>query len=477
MDGGGPGRDQKPGLLQDLHSQQRNTNILVVITLIVSLCALIIGLIDIKGDAMEEALESTGTDTISSDAVSGSSALPGFESLAWEDIEALAQTQTLNFYLWSPEASSPRVWMDDFVTPQLADKGITVNRIDAVYADCDLSSMALSCDVTDEIAAGNAESGGAVDLVWINGANFATMKDLGLLYGPFAQLLPNSQNFDFTDSSIAFDHGVSTAGLEFPLNSAQSVFIYDEATIPSPPMNIPDLRDWIIANPGKFAYSDASTDFTGAGFVRHFFYHYGGDDVGSYTDLLVDFDEDLYNERAPAVWAALNELEDYMYKPDGVSDAWYPTAHSEIRDLVGNGTLTMDFSFQASEASTQIQDELNPWPETMQAYVLDTGTISDTNYLAIPVNAQNKEAALVAVNHIASAGQMFVRSQPEVWGALQAFDPTAPSMVEWDVAFDYILTHEATPTMEELAAGRLSDMNGDWIDRINADWVTFVRDA
>merc|ERR1711907_400073 len=340
---------------------------------------------------------------------------------------------------------------------------------DAVYSGCDTSGMALVCDVAN---------GGAVDLVWINGANFAAMKEAGTLYGPFASLLPNAINFDFTDTSISHDRGVAIDNMEFPFNTAQSVFIHDTTNVPNPPTSIPDLVDWILANPGRFAYADPTTDFTGATFVRLMFYHFGGDAVGSYTDLFGEFDEELYAERAPAVWEALNSIENALYRPDS-QVPWYPTSRvDDIVPLVGNSTLWMDFSMQASEASTQILDEVNPWPETMQAYVLDEpGMIADTNYLAIPVNAPNKEAALVAINHIGSQGQMFTRSQPEVWGALQAFDPFADTMLEWDAAFDYILTHEATPTVEELASAKLGDLTSEWVNRINEDWATFVRDA
>lgn len=114
--------------------------------------------------------------------------------------------------------------------------------------------------------------------------------------------------------------------------------------------------------------------------------------------------------------------------------------------------------------------------------MLGTGTLADTNFLAIPANAPNLEAALVAVNWIGSAAAMFKRSLPASeeegeWGAIQAFDPAAEEMLEWDVAFDYVNVHEATPTVEELSAARLSDVNAAMVATINADWATYVRDA
>lgn len=49
--------------------------------------------------------------------------------------------------------------------------------------------------VRSEKAAGKT-SGGSVDVVWINGENFLAMKREGLLFGPFAESLPNFQWVD-----------------------------------------------------------------------------------------------------------------------------------------------------------------------------------------------------------------------------------------------------------------------------------------
>jgi putative thiamine transport system substrate-binding protein len=50
--------------------------------------------------------------------------------------------------------------------------------------------------VRSEKAAGQAD--GSVDLVWINGENFLTMKREGLLFGPFAEQLPS---FAYVDTA------------------------------------------------------------------------------------------------------------------------------------------------------------------------------------------------------------------------------------------------------------------------------------
>ena len=74
---------------------------------------------------------------------------------------------------------------------------------------------------------------------------------------------------------------------------------------------------------------------------------------------------------------------------------------------------------------------------------------------------------------------MFVRNQPGVWGALQAFDPAAKHIVDsgWDTPFNYIEKHASTPSVEELARKRISELGNDYNARIKADWETFVKNA
>ncbi len=56
-----------------------------------------------------------------------------------------------------------------------------------------------------EKAAGK-HNGGSVDMVWINGENFKSMKDNALLYGPFVSNLPNWQ---YVDKSLPVDSDFS----------------------------------------------------------------------------------------------------------------------------------------------------------------------------------------------------------------------------------------------------------------------------
>ena len=50
----------------------------------------------------------------------------------------------------------------------------------------------------------------SVDMIWINGENFVTMKKNGLLHGPFSESLPNYAKVDYKNkASIVTDFGVA----------------------------------------------------------------------------------------------------------------------------------------------------------------------------------------------------------------------------------------------------------------------------
>src|SRR3546814_9701148 len=70
-------------------------------------------------------------------------------------------------------------------------------RISDWSSDVCSSDLAVS-RVLAERAAGK-QAGGSIDLIWLNGENFAAMKAQQLLYGPFTKLLPNFRLVDFDD--------------------------------------------------------------------------------------------------------------------------------------------------------------------------------------------------------------------------------------------------------------------------------------
>ena len=59
-------------------------------------------------------------------------------------------------------------------------------------------------------------SQGSTDLLWVNGENFARLKQAGLLGEPFVDALPNAQFLDPNDVTLFNDFSIPTDGLKRP---------------------------------------------------------------------------------------------------------------------------------------------------------------------------------------------------------------------------------------------------------------------
>ena len=118
----------------------------------------------------------------------------------WAAVVAAARGATLDLHMWGGSTEINR-FVDEVYGPQLAEEfDITLNRVpladtaDAVNA------------VLGELRAG-VTADGAIDLIWINGENLATMRDADALLAGWAEDLPNAELVDWDDPSIAFDAG------------------------------------------------------------------------------------------------------------------------------------------------------------------------------------------------------------------------------------------------------------------------------
>ena len=103
-------------------------------------------------------------------------------SSGWPAVLAAARGQTVHFYAWGGE---PRI------NAYIAWAGAEVERRFGVKLEqVKLADTAEAVNrLLAEKSAGRSE-GGAVDLVWINGENFAALKQAGMLHGPFVEALP-----------------------------------------------------------------------------------------------------------------------------------------------------------------------------------------------------------------------------------------------------------------------------------------------
>lgn len=385
----------------------------------------------------------------------GAAPPPGYEGQAWADIVAEANGQTVNFYMWGG-SDLINTWVTGYVATAVQDQyGVTLNMVPISDATEYINK------VLGEKEAGQ-DSGGSVDLVWVNGENFRTMRQGDLLYGNWSQFLPGSAYVNWNDPSVTNDFGFPVDGYEAPYGKAQFVMIYDSARMSEPPRTIPALVEWIKANPGQFTYP-APPDFTGSAFVRHICY----EAAGGYEALLGEFDQVVFDEKSAACWGLLNEIEPFLWR-EGQT---YPESHTRQQDLFANSEVSFDMAYNPAEASSLVEN--GRYPETTRTFVFDSGTIANTHYVAIPYNSDHKAAAMVVANFLLSPEAQLNKAQPENWGDLPVLDP-ALLPADLQAQFAAIPRGDATLSTEELATHRLPELQAAWLTAFEQGWEAEV---
>ena len=301
----------------------------------------------------------------------------------WDAVTAEARGQTVYWNAWGGSTTTNDfiAWIGDKVQ---ADYGVTLEHVKLTD-----TADAVSRVLAEQAA--NQDTDGAVDMIWINGANFASMKQAGLLFGPFAEDLPNWSLVDVDGKTVQTDFTVPTEGYESPWAMAQVVFIHDTETLPEPPKSAEALLAWAAANPGRFTFPQPP-DFLGTTFLKQMLIEL----VDDATVLQFPAGDDFDAVTAP-MWAFLEELTPHLWRQGRA----YPQTGPRQLQLINDGETDLAISFSPGEASAAIaNDQL---PETVRTYVLDGGTLGNASFVAIPYNSGSKAGAMVVANTLLSA--------------------------------------------------------------------------
>jgi len=374
---------------------------------------------------------------------------------SWEDIVAEARGQTVDWFMWG---GSPAV--NAYVNGYLADQLKAQYDITLRQGPVQDIAEVVSKLVIEKQAGKNKD--GHVDLMWINGENFRTCKKNGLLYGPFADRLPNQRLVNWDRPSVANDFGEPVEGLESPWGSAQMVMIYDTARVPQPPRTVGDLLKWIRSHPGRFAYP-APPDFTGSVFVRHIFYHVSGGAQRWQGPM----DQAAFDQTAADTYRVLRELAPFLWR-EGQT---YPESPVRMNTLFADGEVDFSFSYHQAEASRNILDGL--FPDTVRTFVFDEGTIANTHFVAIPFNAADTAGAMVVANFLLSPEAQLKKAVPDVWGDFPIID-SARLPAEWRKRFDARPLGVATLSDTELQSHQLPEPPSEILIQLEKGWQQHV---
>lgn len=145
---------------------------------------------------------------------------------SWQQTEAQACGQTVWFNAWGGDPAVNRYldWVSEAVKRDYAIDLRIVHIADAADAVRRIQT---------EARAGRSR-GGSIDLLWVNGENFHTLKAAGLLQTGWAQTLPNWRYVD-RQKPVSEDFSMPTDGAESPWGSAQLTFIARRSQTPDGP--------------------------------------------------------------------------------------------------------------------------------------------------------------------------------------------------------------------------------------------------
>ncbi len=123
------------------------------------------------------------------------------QNMTWGDIVAAARGETVNWYMYGGDPNTDS-FVENQISQEAANYGITINP---VYPSGAIQEIV--ADVQQEKAAGE-NTNGPIDLIWLNGANFQTLRSEGLLFGPWANELPNTMLVNWSESFDSERHGL-----------------------------------------------------------------------------------------------------------------------------------------------------------------------------------------------------------------------------------------------------------------------------
>lgn len=366
----------------------------------------------------------------------------------WNAVLEAARGQTVYWNAWG--GSTPTndfiAWAGDRIAE---DYGFTVEHVKLTD-----TADAVTRVLTEKQS--GQDMGGAIDMIWINGANFAAMKDADLLFGPFAEQLPNWQYVD-TNKTVQTDFTVPTDGFESPWAMAQVVFMYDTADVAQPLTSMEQIADWAANNPGRFTYPQPP-DFLGTTFLKQALV-----DLTQDPSVLQNPVEDAdYDAVTAPLWDFLEELTPNLWRQGRA----YPATGPAQLQLIADGEVDLAISFSPGEASTAITN--GQLPDTVRTYVLDGGTIGNASFVAIPFNSDAKAGAMVLANFLMSPEAQAHAQNPDVLGYGTVLDMAKLSDTE-RTAFESLDLGIATLTPAELGAVQ-AEPHPSWMTRIAQDW-------
>jgi putative thiamine transport system substrate-binding protein len=374
-----------------------------------------------------------------------------FASLAqaadWSSLEAEARGQEVFFNAWAgaDTINAYIAWAGEQVKARY---GVTLTHVKIT------DTAEVVKRVRDEVSAGKND--GSVDLVWINGENFRTMKTEKLLFGPFANALPNFALVDVKGKpTVLQDFTEKVEGLESPWGMAQFTFFGDSAKISSPPKSMIELADFAKANQGRVTYP-APPDFHGDTFLKQALVEVTSDRSMFGKPITPE----NFAELAKPWLAFLDEMRPSLWR----EGKQYPKSQAEMTQMVADGELLVGLTFNPNEPANLVA--AGTLPKTTISWQHAAGTIGNSHFLAIPINARAKAAAQIVANFLLSPEAQARKNDLKIWG-----DPTVLDITKLTAEDAKLFTSSPAPGSVTIPGPAILEPDASFVTLIEQTWL------
>ncbi|KAA0926876.1 ABC transporter substrate-binding protein [Psychrobacter sp. ANT_H56B] len=398
---------------------------------------------------------------ISASTASPPAAMDNKSTLQWQQIVQAGENQDVYFHTWGgdPQINAYIQW-----AAKAVDKKYNINLVHVKLSD---TSEAVSRVLAEKSANNNKK--GSVDLIWINGANFAAMSENKLLLKDWASTLPN---FALTDPdnnpSVTLDFGIPTNGMEAPWGQASLTFYYDNLAINKPPATLQQLKMWAQQNPGRFGYPKPP-DFLGMSFLKYalVMLHEQNDSKNG-TTLRAELNQPVDAQNKDLIlnplWNFLDELHPRLWR----KGEQFLQSGAQMRRLVDDTELSLAFTFSGPEIPAAVQRY--DLPPSIRSYAMTDGSLSNTHFVAIPYNASHAAAAQLVANFLLSPEAQAHKQNPAVWGDKTVLVQSTLS-AEQQALFKANKPHASALHFDAIKR-TVSEPHPSWVDAIMQGWQT-----
>lgn len=362
----------------------------------------------------------------------------------WPQIEQEAKGQTVWFNAWGGDEAVNRYldWVSgevkrdyaiDLRIVHIADAADTVKRIQT------------------ESRAGR-KTNGSVDLLWVNGENFRTLKEANLLRTGWAEQLPNWRYVDVT-KPVREDFSVPVEGAESPWGSAQLTFIARQQQTPQPPRSAQALLEFAKAHPGTVTYP-RPPDFTGTALLEQLLIN-----LTTQPDALKQPpEENTFAAVTAPLWTYLDQLHPLLWR----NGKDFPPSPARMDTMLANGTLRLSLTFNPMHAKQKVAK--GQLPKDSYSFGFSNGMLGNVHFVTIPANASASAGAQVVANFLLSPAAQLRKADPAVWGDPSVLDPAKLDAGQ-QKTLQGLMPENTPPVLAEPHAAWVNALEQEWLRR------------